>query len=178
MAKVRIGTAWLGGCSGCHMSFLDLDEKLIDLADKIEIVYGPLVDAKEFPENVDVAIIEGAIAAEEHEELIQKVRKNSKILVALGDCAVTSNVPGMRNFVGREAATKRAYVELAAYQPQIPGEVVSPLVKRVQPLHSHVKVDVFVPGCPPNADRILYVVSELLAGRMPEMIGEMATFGQ
>lgn len=178
MAKVRIGTAWLGGCSGCHMSFLDLDEKLIDLADKIEIVYGPLVDAKEFPENVDVAIIEGSIASEEHEELLQTIRKNSKILVALGDCAVTSNVPGMRNLVGREAAEKRAYLELAAFQPQIPGVVVSPLTKRVKPLHSEVKVDVFVPGCPPNAERIYYVLSELLAGRTPEMVGEMATFGQ
>src|SRR5512141_999818 len=103
MAKVRVATAWLGGCSGCHMSFLDLDEKLVELAPAIDIVYGPLVDAKAFPENVDVALIEGAICATEHQHLLKQIRQNTKILVALGDCAVTSNVPGMRNYVGREA---------------------------------------------------------------------------
>ncbi len=177
MAKVRIATAWLGGCSGCHMSVLDLDEKLVELAPAIEIVYGPLVDAKEYPENVDVALIEGAVAAEEHQHLLKKIRQNTKILVALGDCAVTSNVPGMRNQVGKETALKRAYFELAAAQPQIPGEVVTPLVKTVHPLHNEVKVDVFVPGCPPSAERIYHVLGELLAGRVPKLVGEQVTFG-
>jgi len=177
MARARIATAWLGGCSGCHMSVLDLDEALVELAPAIEIVYGPLVDAKEYPENVDVALIEGAVAAEEHQHLLKKIRQNTRVLVALGDCAVTSNVPGMRNLVGREPALKRAYFELTAAQPQIPGEVVTPLVKTVHPLHTEVPVDVFVPGCPPSPKRILYVLSELLAGRMPKLEGEMVKFG-
>lgn len=177
MAKVRIGTAWLGGCSGCHMSFLDLDEKLIELAPAIEIVYGPLVDAKEFPENVDVTLIEGAVEATEHKHLLRRIRQNSKLVVALGDCAVTSNVPGMRNQVGREAACKRAYFELATAQPQIPGLVISSLVKTVQPIHTEIKVDVFVPGCPPSAERIYFVLAELLAGRMPKLEGDQVTFG-
>jgi len=177
MGKGRIATAWLGGCSGCHMSVLDLDEALVELAPSIEIVYGPLVDAKEYPENVDVALIEGAVAAEEHQHLLRKIREHTKILVALGDCAVTSNVPAMRNYVGKEPALKRAYFELAAAQPQIPGQVVTPLVKTVHPLHNEVTVDVFVPGCPPSAARIRYVLAELLAGRTPKLQGELVTFG-
>lgn len=177
MAKARIATAWLGGCSGCHMSVLDLDERLVELAPAIEIVYGPLVDAKEYPEDVDVALIEGAVAADEHQHLLKQIRERTKIVVALGDCAVTSNVPGMRNLVGKEPALKRAYFELAAAQPQIPGEVITPLVKTVHPLHKEVKVDVFVPGCPPSADRIYHVLAELLAGRIPKLEGELATFG-
>jgi NAD-reducing hydrogenase small subunit len=159
------------------MSVLDLDEKLVELAPAIEIVYGPLVDAKVYPENVDVALIEGAVAAEEHQHLLREIRARTKILIALGDCAVTSNVPGMRNQVGKEAALKRAYFELAAAQPQIPGQVVTPLVKTVHPLHAEVPIDIFVPGCPPSADRIYYVLAELLAGRMPKLQGKQLTFG-
>ena len=177
MAKVRVATAWLGGCSGCHMSFLDLDEQLLTLAPLIDIVYGPLVDAKEFPENVDVALIEGAVIAEENRELLQEVRKNSKIVVAFGDCAVTGNVPGMRNQYGREAVLELAYLGPNVFQPQIPSKVITPLVKRVQPIHKEIEVDVFIPGCPPSADRIFYVLSELLAGRIPRLEGDLATFG-
>jgi NAD-reducing hydrogenase small subunit len=177
MAKARIATAWLGGCAGCHMSFLDLDEKLIDLAPVIDIVYGPLVDAKVYPENVDVAVIEGSVAAEEHRHLLKQIRERSKIVVALGDCAVTGNVPAMRNLVGKESALKRAYLDLPAAQPQIPGEVIAPLVDSVHPLHKEIKIDVFVPGCPPNAERILYVLAELLAGRVPKLQGKMGMFG-
>lgn len=177
MGKVRVATAWLGGCAGCHMSVLDLDEKLVELAPAIEIVYGPLVDAKEYPENVDVALIEGSVAAEEHEHLLRQIRERTKILVALGDCAVTGNVPGMRNLLGKEPALSRAYLELATFQPQIPGESITPLAELVSPLHHIVKVDVFVPGCPPSAERIYYVLGGLLAGRMPKLRGEQLTFG-
>ncbi len=177
MAKARIATAWLGGCAGCHMSVLDLDEALVELAPAIDIVYGPLVDAKEYPENVDVALIEGSVAAEEHQELLKKIRERTKIVVALGDCSVTGNVPGMRNLVGKEAALERGYLQLATAQPQIPGQVVTPLVESVHPLHREVKVDVFVPGCPPSAERIHFVLAELLAGRVPKLTGNMATFG-
>ncbi len=177
MAKARIATAWLGGCAGCHMSVLDLDEKLVELAPAIDIVYGPLVDAKEYPEGVDVAIIEGSVAAEEHQHLLKRIRERTKIVVALGDCAVTSNVPGMRNYVGKEAALDRAYLELAGSQPQIPGQVITALTDSVQPIHTEIKVDVFVPGCPPSAERIYFVLAELLAGRVPKLEGELAKFG-
>ena len=177
MSKVRIGTAWLGGCSGCHMSLLDLDERLVDIAPLIDIVYGPLVDPKEYPENVDVAIVEGAIIGEENIHLLKTMRERSKLLIALGDCAVTGNVPGMRNLVGLQPALDRAYVDLPTAQPQVPHEIVTRLVKKVNPIHRYVKVDIFVPGCPPSPDRIYFVLSELLAGRMPVLDAANLTFG-
>ena len=159
------------------MSFLDMDERLLKLAELIDIVYSPIVDAKVFPENVDLTIVEGAVSNEDDLHKIKLVRSRTKLLMALGDCAVTSNVPGMRNQVGREAACKRAYFELATAQPQIPGLVISSLVKTVQPIHTEIKVDVFVPGCPPSAERIYFVLAELLAGRMPKLEGDQVTFG-
>ena len=97
MSKARVATLWLDGCSGCHMSLLDMDERLLDLAGKIDVVFSPLVDQKEFPENVDVALVEGAVSSDEDLEKIRKVRARSRLLVSLGDCAVTANIPSMRN---------------------------------------------------------------------------------
>src|SRR5690606_11812000 len=97
--KARVATIWLDGCSGCHMSFLDMDERLLALAEQIELVYSPLVDQKEFPPQVDVAIVEGAVATDEDIEKMRLVRSRTKVLIALGDCAVTGNVPSMRNSI-------------------------------------------------------------------------------
>ena len=95
--KVRLATAWLGGCSGCHMSFLDLHERLIDLAEAVELVYSPIADVKVFPKDVDVTLVEGAVANTDHLELADKIRANSRIVVSFGDCAVTGNVTSLRN---------------------------------------------------------------------------------
>src|SRR4030042_6394815 len=95
--KVRVATIWLSGCSGCHMSFLDQDEALIDLAQQIQLVYSPIVDVKVFPEDVDVTLVEGAVANEDQEELLKFARERTKVLISLGDCAVTANVTGLRN---------------------------------------------------------------------------------
>jgi NAD-reducing hydrogenase small subunit len=151
------------------MSFLDIDERLLALADKIDLVYSPLVDLKEFPENVDVTLIEGAVSSTHDLEKIKRVRARTKILISLGDCAVTANVPSMRNSFGPDAIMKRAYLESDLQNPQIPQIGVPKLLATVKPVHSVVKVDVFVPGCPPNAETIFYVLSELLAGRQPDL---------
>lgn len=169
MKKARVATVWLDGCSGCHMSFLDMDERILEIAPKIDLVYSPLVDHKEFPENVDVTIVEGAVSSEEDLHKIQLIRQRTKILVSLGDCAVTSNVPGMRNPIDTQAVLARAYLENAQENQHIPAQVIPPLLKRVRPVHEVVNVDVFVPGCPPSADTIFFVVSELLEGRVPNL---------
>lgn len=168
MNKVKVATVWLDGCSGCHMSFLDIDERLLALAEKIDLVYSPLVDNKEYPDQVDVAIVEGAIASDEDLEKIKKIRKHTKLIVSLGDCAVTGNVPSMRNAWGLDELMDRAFVENASLQGQRPTMRLPQLLKRVCPVHEAVKVDVFVPGCPPPADAIFFAVSELLAGRIPD----------
>lgn len=165
--KVRLATVWLDGCSGCHMSLLDTDERLIALAERIEVVWGPLVDAKEFPENVDVTLVEGAISSEEDLHRIRLVRSRTKILVSLGDCAVTGNVPAMRNRFGVDAVLRRAYLENAVLDPQIPREIIPPLLPTARPVHEVAAVDIFVPGCPPPAGLIYSVLADLLEGRVP-----------
>jgi NAD-reducing hydrogenase small subunit len=107
MDPLRLATVWLGGCSGCHMSFLDLDEWLITLAGQVRLVYSPIADVKEYPEGVDVALIEGAVANDEHLHLIRRVRRRTKHLVSFGDCAVTGNVTAMRNPLGATERTSR-----------------------------------------------------------------------
>lgn len=182
MDKIKFATVWLAGCSGCHMSFLDLDEWLLELAKVVDVVYSPVgCDLKNYPENVDVCLVEGAVANQDNLELIHTVRKQTKILISFGDCAVTANVPGMRNLLGSpDQVLKRAYLELGDITPQLPDEpgIVPPLLDRVSPVHEIVPVDLFMPGCPPSADRIRATIEPLLKGEMPKMEGrEMIKFG-
>ncbi len=176
MSKPRLATVWLDGCSGCHMSLLDMDERLLDIADKVEVVYSPLVDSKEFPQDVDITLVEGAVGTVEDEEKIKMIRQRTKTLVALGDCAVTGNVSSMRNMFGPKAVLERLYLENVTIQPQIPSEGVPALRVRVCPVHEVVKVDVFVPGCPPSADTIHLLLAGLLSGSVPD-VGLLTRFG-
>jgi NAD-reducing hydrogenase small subunit len=166
--KKTLATVWLDGCSGCHMSFLDIDERLLALAEKADLVYSPLVDQKHFPDMVDVTLIEGAVSNEDDLAKIKKVRAHTRILVSLGDCAVTSNVPAMRNPFGVQAVLDRAYVDTVTIPGPAPNSVIPALLERSRPVHEVVKVDVYVPGCPPSADTIFQVLSELVDGRTPE----------
>jgi NAD-reducing hydrogenase small subunit len=177
MALLRLATVWLGGCSGCHMSFLDLDEWLIELAGRVELVFSPLADIKAYPEGVDLALVEGAVANHDHLELIHTVRERTRLLVSLGDCAVTGNVTALRNPLGpAEPILQRVFAPQGAV-PHEPG-VVPVLLDRVLPLHSVVKVDLFLPGCPPPAPRIRAALEALLAGELPVVQGrDMIRFG-
>lgn len=169
MSKARVATLWLDGCSGCHMSLLDMDERLLELAGKIDVVFSPLVDQKEFPENVDVALVEGAVSSDEDLEKIRKVRARTRVLVSLGDCAVTANIPSMRNPFTVGDVLDRAYVENTTLRPGAPFEAVPTLLPQARPIHEYVTVDVYVPGCPPSADTIYTVLSDLLEGRCPDL---------
>jgi NAD-reducing hydrogenase small subunit len=172
MIHTRLATVWLDGCSGCHMSFLDIDERLLDLADQIELVYSPLVDRKDFPDEVDVTLVEGAVSSEEDLEKIRHIREHTRILVSLGDCAVMGNVPSLRNTISADSVLRRAYLDPELTNPQIPDQGIPRLLSVVRPVHAVVKVDVYVPGCPPHAEVILGVLTELLAGRIPDLSGK------
>jgi NAD-reducing hydrogenase small subunit len=158
------------------MSFLDMDERLIQLAELVDVVYSPIVDAKQFPDEVDIALVEGAVASVDDEKKIKKIRAHSKLLVAMGDCAVAGNVPSMRNPIGPEAILNRAYIENADFQQQIPCVVVPKLLRVVRPIHEFVKVDVFLPGCPPSADTFHTTLVALVTGT-PVDIPALTRFG-
>ena len=176
MKKAKLATVWLDGCSGCHMSILDMDESIAAVAKRADIVYGPLVDAQEFPKGVDVTVVEGAVSSQDDLEKIQTIRKRTKRLVSLGDCAVTGNVPGMRNPIPVKKLLERIYVEGAEERPGIPTEGVPGLLRQAVPVHEVVKVDLHVPGCPPPASAIAFVLTELIEGRMPDL-GSKIKFG-
>lgn len=180
--RVRLATVWLSGCAGCHMALLDLDEGILDLVRQVDVVYGPLVDAKEFPDGVDVTLVEGAVANEENLEEIRRIRERTHLLVALGDCAVTGNVPALRNSIPLDQVLRAAYSERAAV-PAVPGDgqagdfPVPALLPRVRPVHEVVRVDAFVPGCPPDPGRIGRALRAILEGRSVTLTAEDIRFG-
>ena len=166
--KPKFATAWLGGCSGCHMSFLDLDERLIELAGLVDVCYSPITDAKEFPEGVDITLVEGAVANDDHLRDVRLIRERTKTLIAFGDCAVTGNVTALRNLFSVEDCLQRAYREAMVVTGVPTGnDIVPKLLDRVLRVQDVVAVDHFLPGCPPSADTIYDFVLDLLAGRTP-----------
>lgn len=168
MKKVKVATVWLDGCSGCHMSLLDMDALIIQLEKKIDIVYGPLVDATEFPEDVDVTLVEGAVSSQDDLSRVRNIRQRTRLLISLGDCAVTGNVPAMRNSIPVNKLLQRIYVEGAQANPAIPTDRVPALLKEVRPISEYVKVDYCLPGCPPPSKTITCMLNNLLEGRKPE----------
>jgi NAD-reducing hydrogenase small subunit len=158
------------------MSFLDMDERLFEIAERADLVYSPLVDTKEYPEQVDVCLVEGAVSSEEDLRKIRHIRERTRILVSFGDCAVTTNVPGLRNPIGPEPLLRRAYQENVSLNPGVPDQVVPALLPKALPVHQVVKVDVFIPGCPPSADIIYDALNDLLEGRAPDT--SRARFGR
>ena len=177
--KIRLATAWLGGCSGCHMSFLDLGEQLIELAEAADLVYSPIADVKEFPEGVDATLVEGAVANADHLELAHQIRRRSKIVVSFGDCAVTGNVTSLRNRLPVDDLLTQVYQEGPGRAPK-GGEadrVMPALLPKVLPLHQVIEVDAFIPGCPPDPDRIWAAVQALLTGSPVNLEPGMRSFG-
>ena len=171
-SKKKIATVWLGGCSGCHMSLMDIDERILDVAKLADIVKSPIVDGKEFPEGVDIALVEGSVISDEHLREIKLIRKRSKILIAFGDCAVMTNVTGMRNYFSLQEVIDAAYKDAVSNdregtEPNDPA--LLKLNDKVYPLQEVVPVDFIIPGCPPSADTIFYVLLEFLSNRIPNL---------
>ena len=171
-AKIRLATVWLDGCSGCHMSFLDIGRTAARArASTMDLVYSPLVDAKEFPEDVDVTLVEGAVSSEEDlKRCCARSAQRTQILVSLGDCAVTGNVPAMRNPFGADAVLKRAYLENATPATRrFRGQAMPRCWPRGAPVHEVVRWMCSCPAARLARTRSTSVLSELLAGRMPDL---------
>ncbi len=174
--RPRLATVWLDGCSGCHMSLLDTDARLVELASLCDVVFSPLVDAKRVPDEIDLTLVEGAVSSDHDWHLLVRLRAASKLLVAFGDCAVTGNVPSMRNIVPLSAIYRRVFQETGDPAAGCPSEGVPRLLERVLPVHHVVPTDIHLPGCPPPANAIYQVLSEVLAGRKPEPL-KLTRFG-
>jgi NAD-reducing hydrogenase small subunit len=162
------------------MSFLDLDEWLIDLSERVEVVFSPVADVKTYPDEVDVCLVEGAVANEENLAMARRIREATRFIVGFGDCAVTGNVTALRNPLGMALEVLRpVYLENGDANARIPDEkeIVPVLLDRVKPLHHVIAVDFFLPGCPPTADRIRAVLQDLLDGKAPSLPAEQRSFG-
>ena len=172
--KITVASDWMCGCAGCHMSFLDIDERIVTLVQNATLTSSPITDLKHpAEEGVTVGILEGGVNNSSNEEVARMFRERSKLLIALGDCAVFGGVPAMRNACGIEEALRRAYIETeSTVDGQIPEHEELAVMQDTRAVDQVVPVDIYLPGCPPSADAIWYVLSELLAGRMPELEGK------
>ncbi|MBS1222896.1 MAG: NAD-reducing hydrogenase hoxS subunit delta [Proteobacteria bacterium] len=164
--KLKIATCSLAGCFGCHMSLLDLDERLFELAERVELDRSPLTDIKELGD-CDLGLIEGGVCNAENVHVLMEFRARCKILVAIGACALSGGVPAMRNQYDLKDCLEESYLRgIGLVNPQIPNDPEIPLLlNQVHPLHEVVKIDYFLPGCPPSADAIWTFVNQLLSGQ-------------
>jgi NAD-reducing hydrogenase small subunit len=168
-SKPRLATCSLAGCFGCHMSVLDLDLRLLDLAALVEFDRSPVNDLKRFRGRCAIGIVEGACCNEENVHVLEEFRKGCDVLIALGDCAISGGIPAMRNNVPLRECLEQAYLAAPGlWNPAaiIPNDPELPLLlNRTYPCSEVVKVDVSIPGCPPPADAIGQALTAALGGR-------------
>jgi NAD-reducing hydrogenase small subunit len=166
--KIRVATTSLAGCFGCHMSFLDIDERMVQLAELVEFNRSPITDIKHCSP-CDIGLIEGGVCNAENVHVLREFRNNCKILVAVGACSINGGLPAMRNSVPLEACLREAYLDgIGVENPMIPNDPELPLLlNKVHPIHEVVKIDYSLPGCPPSADVFWKFLTDLIAGREP-----------
>jgi len=176
-AKLKIATCSLSGCFGCHMSFLDIDERILTLAEIVSFDRSPLTDIKHCGP-CDIGLIEGGLCNLENVEVLLEFRKNCKVIVAVGACAISGGIPAMRNHLSAQACLEYAYLDaVGVEQAQIPNDPeLPPLLKQVKPIHQAVDIDYFLPGCPPSADAFWQLLTDLIAGKEPTLDYQLRRF--
>ena len=173
MSKPRVATTSLCGCFGCHMSLLDIDERILQLAEIVDFDRSPIDDIKHISQRCTVGLIEGGCANEENVEVLREFRRNCDILVSVGDCATTGGLPALRNTVPLKECLDEAYIHgPSVHNPAgtVPNDAELPLLlDKVYPAHEVVKIDYHLPGCPPSADTLWAALNALLAGEPLEL---------
>ena len=175
--KLKVATTSLAGCFGCHMSLLDIDERLVQLLEKIEFDRSPLTDIQHCG-RCDIGIVEGGICNADNVRVLREFRENCRILVAIGACAVTGGLPAQRNHLDLGQCLQEVYLtDPGVAHGMIPNDPELPLpLDKVHPLHEVVKVDYFLPGCPPSGDAIWKFLTDLIDGRTPKVAGELLRY--
>ena len=180
MSKPVIATTSLAGCFGCHMSLLDIDERILKLVDLVEFDKSPIDDIKRFTKPVDVGLIEGGCCNSENVKVLRSFRKNCRVLVSVGECAVMGGLPALRNNIPLKECLEEAYLNSPTVDPGtgiIPNDEDLPIIlDKVYPCHEVVKIDYFLPGCPPSADLIWEAVTALVEGRPLNLTYDMIKF--
>lgn len=176
--KIKVATTSLAGCFGCHMSLLDIDERILDLAEVAEFDRSPLTDIKRCSDRVDVGLVEGGVCNSENVHTLREFRQSCKILVAVGACAINGGIPAMRNAISLRECLEESYLNAVGIDnPQIPDDIELPLLlNKVHPIHEVVKVDYVLPGCPPSADVFWKFLTDLACGREPSLPYELVHY--
>ena len=173
MSKPKLATTSLAGCFGCHMSILDMDERLLDVVELVDFDKSPVDDIKDFTGQCAVGLIEGGCCSDENVHVLESFRKNCDVLVSLGECAIMGGVPAMRNTIPLKECLQEAYQQgPTVYNPDnvLPKDPEIPLIlDKVYPCHEVVKIDFHLPGCPPSADTIFQAVVALLNNQPLEL---------
>lgn len=176
MSKPKVASVWCEGCAGCHMSLLDLDYDLLDVLENIELTVSPITDVKDYAfDQTDLGIVEGGVGNEEQVHIVRHLREKSRIIMALGDCAVFGGINTLRNRIPVADLIKNSYLQNCdGVNQAIPIHAELPkLLANVLPLHAVIAVDCYIPGCPPSPQAIFFGLTEVLAGRLPVLLPEL-----
>lgn len=180
MAKPKIATTSLAGCFGCHMSLLDIDERILKLVELVDFDKSPVDDIKKFTDRCRIGLIEGGCCNEENVRVLQDFRKHCDILVSVGDCAIMGGIPAMRNMIPLKECLDEAYLNgPTVHNPsgQIPNDPEIPLLlNKVYPCHEVVKIDYHLPGCPPSADTLWNALVALLEDKPLDLTYELVKY--
>lgn len=180
MSKPKVATTSLCGCFGCHMSFLDIDERILELVELVDFDRSPINDIKNIQGPVEIGLVEGGCANEENVKVLHEFRKNCKVLISVGDCAINGGIPALRNMVPLEECYQEAFLDgptVVNPTGEVPNDVEIPLLlDKVYPCHEVVKVDYHLPGCPPLADTLWAALTALLTDQPVELPYELVKY--